>query len=118
MTLLLRRRARRSSPWLPLGLPASGRSVPSGGLFPAWAQEAAARAARGGASRARVNARSTCSFALRPLRASPVSPRRAAEAASVDRGGGGGSPRRRLQQRNGGDRGGHPAADHQAAEPE
>lgn len=114
-------------PRLPLGLPGLGREVPTRQLFPSRAQEAEAGGTRGGATRVGVNARSTCSFALRPLRASPVSPRRAAAAAaaaevSVERGGGGGSPRRRrrrrLQQRNGGDRGGHPAADHQAAEPE
>lgn len=76
------------------------------------------RRGRGRSFACGVNARPTCSCASRPLRASPVSPRRPAAAASVERGGGGGNPRRRLPQRNGGDGGGHPAADHQAAEPE
>lgn len=57
---------------------------------------------------------------LRPLRASPESPRRAAAAAAAlaEGGGGGESPRLPRRQRDGGDRSGHPAADHQAAEPE
>lgn len=56
---------------------------------------------------------------LRPLRASPESPRRAAAAAALAEGGGGeASPRLPRPQRNGGDRSGHPAADHQAAEPQ
>lgn len=47
------------------------------------------------------------------------SPRRAAAAAALAEGGGGEeSPRLPRPQRNGGDRSGHPAADHQAAEPE
>ena len=69
-------------PRLPLGLPGLGREVSTGQLFPSRAQEAEAGGTRGGATRVGVNARSTCSFALRPLRASLVSPRRAAAAAA------------------------------------
>ncbi|XP_014446547.1 sorting nexin-3 [Tupaia chinensis] len=64
------------------------RGTASGPLSCSFSSAAAAEARGAGRSLARGgHARATCSFASRPLRPRPVSPRRAASAASVERGG-------------------------------